>query len=261
MIQKAAPVVNPFSILGVNVHPITVNKLNEYIANIIKNDQKASILNVNVHCLNLAYKDTALKQTLNKSDLVFCDGAGVILGAKILGYQIPERITYADWMWDLAKFCAENNFSLFFLGAKPGIAQKAAKQLLKRFPDLQITGVQHGYFNKSSGSMENEAVIEKINAAQPNILVLGFGMPMQEHWLMENADRIKANIFLTGGAVFDYISGNLNRAPGWMTGHGMEWLGRMIIEPRRLWKRYLLGNPIFIWRVLLQRLGLPRFPE
>ena len=261
MIKRAAPVINPFSILGVKVHPITVAELHEYIGNIIKNDQKASILNVNVHCLNLAYKDTALKQTLNKSDLVFCDGAGVILGAKILGYQIPERITYADWMWDLAKFCAENKFSLFFLGAKPGTAEKAAKQLLKRFPDLQITGVQHGYFEKSSGSAENEAVIEKINTAQPNILVLGFGMPMQEHWLMENAGRIQTNIFLTGGAVFDYVSGSLQRAPGWMTTHGLEWLGRLLIEPGRLWKRYLLGNPVFLWRVFLQRLGLLRFPE
>ena len=253
MIKKTAPVTNSLSILGVNVHAITVNELHEYIAHAIDNDIKTSILHVNVHGLNLAYKDTDFKQILNKSALVFCDGAGVILGAKILGYKIPERITYADWMWNFAKFCAAKKFSLFFLGAKPGIAQNAATQLLMRFPNLQIAGVQHGYFDKSFGSVENETIIKKINAAQPDILVVGFGMPLQERWLMENADRINVNIFLTGGAVFDYISGKLKRAPRWMTNNYLEWLGRLIIEPRRLWKRYIIGNPQFLLRVLKQK--------
>jgi N-acetylglucosaminyldiphosphoundecaprenol N-acetyl-beta-D-mannosaminyltransferase len=86
-------------------------------------------------------------------------------------------------------------------------------------------------------------------------------MPLQERWLMENWDHIDANVALTGGAVFDYVSGELQRAPRWMTDNGLEWLGRLLIEPRRLWKRYLIGNPLFIWRVLKQRLGLLHFDE
>ena len=96
----------------------------------------------------------------------------------------------------------------------------------------------------------------RTNAVKPNILIVGFGTPLKERWLMENWDRIEVNVALTGGAVFDYVSGELRRAPRWMTDHGLEWLARLIIEPCRLWKRYLIGNPLFLWRVLKQRLGL-----
>lgn len=99
-------------------------------------------------------------------------------------------------------------------------------------------------------------VIEKINKVRPNILLVGFGMPVQEYWLQENWEKIDTNIALTGGAVFDYLSGELRRAPRWMTDHGLEWLGRLIIEPRRLWKRYIIGLPLFFLRVLLFKLGL-----
>ncbi len=127
-----------------------------------------------------------------------------------------------------------------------------------RFPNLQIAGTQHGYFNKGTHSAENEEVLTIINAAAPNILIVGFGMPLQERWCKENWERLNANILLTGGAVFDYASGELRRGPAWMTENGLEWLARLIIEPRRLWRRYILGNPHFLWRVLLQRFGLLR---
>jgi N-acetylglucosaminyldiphosphoundecaprenol N-acetyl-beta-D-mannosaminyltransferase len=136
------------------------------------------------------------------------------------------------------------------------VADKAAACLIERFPDLHIVGIHHGYFDKAPGSPENEAVIQQINDVQPNILVIGFGMPLQEQWLMRNWERIEANVALTGGAVFDYVSGQLRRGPRWMTDHNMEWLARLIIEPRRLWRRYLIGNPLFLWRVLKQRFGL-----
>lgn len=147
---------------------------------------------------------------------------------------------------------------MFFLGSKPGIAEKAAQRLQERHPNLVIAGTHHGYFDKTPGSLENEAIIQQINAARPNILIVAFGMPLQEKWLMENWERIDANIALTGGAVFDYISGELARAPRWMTDNGLEWLGRLLIEPGRLWKRYVIGNPLFLWRILLQRLGVLR---
>jgi N-acetylglucosaminyldiphosphoundecaprenol N-acetyl-beta-D-mannosaminyltransferase len=158
-------------------------------------------------------------------------------------------------MWQLARFAQGRDHSLFLLGARPGVADKAAANLRERFPGLRIVGTHHGYFDKAPGSPENEAVIREINAASPNILIVGFGMPLQERWLMDNWDRIEVNVALTGGAVFDYVSGELPRAPRWMTDHGFEWLGRLIIEPGRLWKRYLVGNPIFILRVLGQRIA------
>lgn len=244
----------PINILGVQVHPLTVDQLHEELAQLIETDSHAEVLHVNVHGMNLSADNPWLRDYLNQAEIVFCDGAGIILGARILGQHIPERITYADWMWQLAEFAAARGYSFYFLGAKPGIAQTAADRMIKRFPELKIAGVRDGYFNKDNGHPDNEAVLADINAARPNILIVGMGMPMQERWLLDNWNRIDANIALTGGAVFDYISGDLKRAPAWMTNNGLEWLGRLLIEPRRLWQRYIVGNPVFLARVIRERL-------
>ncbi len=243
------------SILGVQVTPLRVPALHAYIGDRIETGRRALVLNVNVNALNLAYEQPWLRAFLNAADLVFCDGAGVILGARLLGQHIPERITYADWMWQLAEFAEQRGFSFFLLGGRPGVAESAASKLVGRFPHLRITGSYHGYFDKTPGGSENEAVIRQVNSARPDILIVAFGMPLQERWLMENWQRLDAGVLLTGGAAFDYISGGLRRAPRWLTDHSLEWLGRFIIEPRRLWKRYLVGNPLFLCRVLKQRFG------
>jgi N-acetylglucosaminyldiphosphoundecaprenol N-acetyl-beta-D-mannosaminyltransferase len=248
-------------ILGVSVDALTVATLHDRLQSLVAHQLKATVLNVNVHCLNLAYTRPWLRNFLNQAEIVFCDGAGVMLGAKLLGYHIPERITYADWVWQLAAFAEPHQFTFYFLGARPGVAQQAADNLLKKHPNLKIVGIHDGYFDKTTGSEENKAVIAEINRLKPNILMLGMGMPMQEQWLMENWDDLEVNIALTGGAVFDYISGNLQRAPQWMTDNGLEWLGRLLIEPRRLWKRYILGNPKFFWRILRQRFGFIRLEK
>jgi N-acetylglucosaminyldiphosphoundecaprenol N-acetyl-beta-D-mannosaminyltransferase len=240
---------------------LTVQDLHNDIRRIVDESDHELILNVNVHALNLAFRLPDLRDFFGQAQAVFCDGAGVALGARLLGYDFPQRITYADWTWQLAEFAEPRGFTFFFLGARPGVADKAAANLKARFPDLRIVGTHHGYFDKTPGRAENEMVIERINAVKPNILIVGFGMPLQERWLMENWDRIDANVALTGGAVFDYVSGELERAPRWMTENGLEWLGRLLIEPRRLWKRYLIGNPLFLWRVLRQRLGLLDFDD
>jgi N-acetylglucosaminyldiphosphoundecaprenol N-acetyl-beta-D-mannosaminyltransferase len=234
---------------------LTVEQLLTQIQNCITTASHACIPHVNVHGLNLAYKYRWLRDFLNQADLVFCDGAGVMLAARILGSRIPQRITYADWMWQLAEFATPRGWSFFFLGGQPGVAQQAADRLQARYPGLRIAGSYHGYFDKTPGSAENEAVIRAINIAKPDLLIVGFGMPLQEHWLMENWNRVAAHVALTGGAVFDYVSGEVRRAPSWMTDHGLEWLGRLVIEPRRLWRRYLIGNPLFLWRVIQQRYG------
>jgi N-acetylglucosaminyldiphosphoundecaprenol N-acetyl-beta-D-mannosaminyltransferase len=239
------------NVLGVGVDPLTVEELHAEIGRLVRDRKRGLVLNANAHCLNLCYEDPALRSFLNGAEIVFCDGAGVMLAARILGRRIPARITYADWAWQLADFAAARNFSLYFLGARPGVARAAARRLKERYPDLEITGVHHGYFDRS----ENEAVVEEINAAAPDILLVGLGMPLQEYWLMENRHRLDAGLALTGGAVFDYVSGRLRRGPRFLIGSGFEWLARLLVEPRRLWRRYLLGNPLFLLRVVRQRLG------
>ena len=246
-------------VLGIQLSTCDQPELLDAIQQGIVKKKKMIVLSGNVHSFNLAYRQLWLRSFFNQADVVRLDGAGVRLGACILGHQTPSRMTWADFAWDLAEFAAPRGFTFFFLGARPGVADKAAANLKARFPDLRIVGTHYGYFDKTPGCAENEVVIEQINAVKPNILIVGFGMPLQERWLMENWDRIDANVALTGGAVFDYVSGELQRAPRWMTDNGLEWLGRLLIEPRRLWKRYLVGNPLFLWRVLKQRLGLLHF--
>ncbi len=241
--------------LGVGVDQITVQELNAEIKRLLESGKRGTVLNVNVNCLNLLHDSPKLRTFFNDADVVFCDGSGVMLAARLLGRRIPERITYADWAWRLAAFAEAEGLSLFLLGAWPGVAEKAARRLRLRHRDLDISGVGHGYFDHASGSPENEAVLREVNAVRPDILLVGLGMPLQEIWLMENRHRIEAGVALTGGAVFDYVSGELRRGPHLLTDNGFEWLARLIVEPRRLWRRYLLGNPLFLLRVIWQRLG------
>lgn len=255
MVELTDPTTVPtVPILGINVHVLTVPKLHSTIAYMVENRQKSLVLHVNAHAFNLTFRHRFLKEAWNNADIVFCDGAGVIHGAKILGHHIPMRITYADWMWQLAEFSAERDYSFYFLGAREGVAASAARNLQKRFPTLRIVGAEDGYFNKRTNSAENQAVVRRINAVKPDILVVGLGMPLQEKWLCENWHNVNATVALTAGAVFDYVSGDLRRAPRWMTDNSMEWLGRLVIEPRRLWRRYVVGNPLFLMRIALQRI-------
>ncbi|MCB0029438.1 MAG: WecB/TagA/CpsF family glycosyltransferase [Anaerolineales bacterium] len=237
------------SILGTRVHQINREELNAQITELIRSQQHALLLNVNVNCLNLAFEQPELQRILNEAELVFCDGFGVRVAARLLGHTMPPRITYADWIWHLAALCSEQGFSLYLLGARLGVAQVAAERLQHRFPLLKIAGVAHGFFDKEPNSPESLQVIEAINRVKPDILLVGFGMPEQEYWLQAHWNAIDAHVGLTGGAVFDYVAGSLRRAPAWMTNYGFEWLGRLLIEPRRLWRRYLVGIPRFFWRL------------
>lgn len=251
----------PVYILGTKLSLFDQTKLLKIIKKEISGQNQYLITSGNVHAYNLAFQLSWLRDFFNQADVVRLDGFGVRLGAKILGYDTPPRMTWADFGWELAEFAAANQFSLFFLGGKPGIAEMAAEKLKEKNPNLIIVGCHHGYFDKSHRASENVAVLDDIRTSSPDILLVGFGMPLQEKWIMENREKITAHVIFTVGAAFDYISGELNRPPNWMTDHGLEWLGRMLIEPTRLWKRYIIGNPLFLWRIIKQRMGILNLPE
>ncbi|MEX2092862.1 MAG: WecB/TagA/CpsF family glycosyltransferase, partial [Pirellulales bacterium] len=158
---------------------------------------------------------------------------------------------YDRWIWQLAELADQKGYRVFFLGGEPGVAAEAAKNIQRRFPRLKFVGTHHGYFKKTGE--ETEQVIAAINQARPDILVLGFGMPVQEKWLRDNWNNVEAHVFLTGGAVFDYASGRASRAPAWMIRFNLEWLYRFMQEPKRLFIRYFWGNPYFMCKVLLEK--------
>jgi len=247
---------NKIELCGVRFTPITIDSLHKYIEETIQKNEHNLILNVNVHAINLAQDDNLFRSILNDAPLVFCDGFGVRLGAWILNHHVPPRITYADWMEKLAEFAEVQGFSIFFLGARPTVAEKAAETLIKQFPKLKIAGYHDGYFDKKIDSEENLRIIQMINDSQSNILLVSFGMPAQEKWLAANWGKLKVHIGLAGGAALDYVAGETKRGPKWMTNYGLEWLARLLIEPKRLWRRYIIGNPLFVLRVLKQRIQM-----
>lgn len=237
-------------LLGVQIDTLSVAQLLSEIHTCIENREKSSLAYVNLHTLNIAYSLPWFRDFLNRSRLTFCDGVGIKLAAGLTGQPLKYRLTPPDFFDCIVENAARQGWSIFFLGARPSVAQQAAVRLVEKFPGLQIQ-THHGYFDKAAGSRENREVVELINRFRPHILVVGFGMPMQEKWIEENLPLLNIQVAFPVGALFDYLSGELPRAPRWLTDHGLEWLARLVIEPRRLWKRYLLGNPLFFWRIFI----------
>jgi N-acetylglucosaminyldiphosphoundecaprenol N-acetyl-beta-D-mannosaminyltransferase len=205
------------------------------------------VMYVNAHVLNQSREDPALRAALKDADLVYCDGYGVRLAARALDAEIPDRMTGADWVWSLAQLCETRGASVYLLGSEPGVTAQAARRLRRLHPRLHVVGTHHGYFEV--GSPHDERVVEDINERRPDIVLVGMGTPKQELWVQRNAARLDADVVWTVGALFDYVSGRVPRAPAWLADNGLEWIFRLAIEPQRMWRRYLLGNPVFLSRV------------
>lgn len=238
-------------LLDTRFHKLTVHDLIEYIVQSAKWSQKTVVANVNVRGMNFACSMPWYRRFINQADIVFCDGFGVLLGAKLNGYDVCSchRMTCPDYIESLAKACEQRGVSLFLLAGKPGVTDQAIAKLSAIAPNLKIQG-HHGYFAKAGA--ENEAVIEQINRFKPDVLYVGFGMPLQERWIVENYDRIDARVFLPLGACLDFYTGAVYRGPRWLTDLGFEWLTRLMTKPGQLWSRYILGNPLFLCRVLIE---------
>ena len=244
------------TLLGLKVTSATVGELHREISRIISTDKQGYVLSANIYGFNMARKMKWLADFYNQADLVHCDGAGIMLGARIFGHRIPERITYADWGWLLANHCAAKGHSLYLLGGPEGLAENAANQLTAHTPHLKIDGTYHGYFNKEGH--ENEAVIQAINHVKPDIMLVGMGMGLQERWIIQNHAEIDVKVFMVCGAAFRYWAGWTGRCPQWMGNIGFEWLYRFLQEPNRMWKRYLWGNTIFMLNIFIDRLRLKK---
>jgi N-acetylglucosaminyldiphosphoundecaprenol N-acetyl-beta-D-mannosaminyltransferase len=238
---------------GVRFATCTWQRLLQICAASIAARRRLLVLSGNVQAFQLARRHPWFHDLLERADLVRVDGEGVRLAARLLGDRLPPRRTWADFGWDLARESAVRGHGLFLLGGREGVAERAALELRRREPGLRVAGTHHGFFDKLEGSADSESVLDRIEASSAELLVVGFGMPIQERWIADHLGRIAAPVILTAGAAFDYVSGDVRRPPRWMGRFGLEWLGRLLLEPRRLGRRYLLGNPLFMGRVLRQR--------
>ena len=202
---------------------------------------------VNADCLNRAWTDFDYKLTLADASMVFADGSGVRMAARKLGFGAIDNVNGTDMFPQLcARSAAPGGPSLFLLGGKPGVADRCAEAMRAACPGVKIVGVRDGYIRTPE---ENDAALAQIADCKPDILLVGMGAPRQEMWIDENASRIAAKVAMGVGGLFDYYSGDIPRAPDWMRLRGVEWIWRLWQEPRRLARRYLIGNPLFLFRL------------
>jgi N-acetylglucosaminyldiphosphoundecaprenol N-acetyl-beta-D-mannosaminyltransferase len=239
-------------VLGVPVHPVTWPELRDYVCERIERRARTTVMYANVHVLNSAHRTPALLHALRDADLVYCDGEGVRLAARLLGERLPARMTGADFISEMFGALAAIQARVYWLGAAPGVADRALRTLAAEHPGVSIAGARDGYFTKDGG--DTEAVISALNACRADIVFVGMGTPAQELWVARYRDRISAPVVWCIGATADFVAGVQPRGPDVLTQHGLEWLARLASDPRRLWSRYVIGNPLFIARVVRSRL-------
>jgi N-acetylglucosaminyldiphosphoundecaprenol N-acetyl-beta-D-mannosaminyltransferase len=238
-------------ILGVDVDIIDKDQLTDRIRESVRQKKKDLYPYVNIHAINIAQEDRQFQELLNSAWTVYCDGEGVRLGARILGWRLPPRIVLTYYLWELLEAFQKEEMSVYFLGGREEVLKDAVANVRERFPRLKIAGSHYGYFQKTG--TESDTVVESVARSGADVLFVGFGMPLQEHWISQNIDRLEVHAILPCGSMIEYAGGAKRNTPAWMADHGMEWLFRLMQEPGRLWSRYLIGNPLFLLRVLGQR--------
>ncbi|MGC8799688.1 WecB/TagA/CpsF family glycosyltransferase [Chloroflexus sp.] len=230
-------IVSRITLLGVVVDLFTIDRLNQCITTAIKHQERWIIAHHNLHSIYLYHRDQTMRQFYEQAHVIHIDGMSLVYWGRILGYKLnrEHRVTYVDWIHPLMAMAAAEGWRIFYLGSKPGVAALAAERLRQQYPALQIT-TRDGYFQAD----DNTAVLAEIANFRPHVLMVGMGMPRQEHWILTNLDHLSANAILTSGACFDYIAGVIPTPPRWMGRTGLEWLYRLYSEPSRLARRYLL---------------------
>jgi exopolysaccharide biosynthesis WecB/TagA/CpsF family protein len=236
-------------ILGVSFACLAPAAALEQAELLYERELPAMVAHANVHTLNLTVEDPAYKEVLRAADMVLNDGKGVMLGARLLGERFPADLNGNAFTPLVVQRAAERGWPVYLLGAKPGVAEKLAGVLRELHPGLDIVGNHHGHF---SADEEPDVVLE-IRERGTGLLLVGMGNPYQERFLGRRLSETGARLGIGVGAYFDFMTGNVQRSPAWMNRMGLEWVHRLALEPKRLWRRYLVGNPAFIGRVLKQR--------
>lgn len=237
--------------LGVPVARLTAASARGELVRLYERDRPALVAYANAHTLNLASRDSGYREVLRSADIVLNDGAGLSIAGKVFGRPFPENLNGSDFNPQILEEAASRRWPVYFLGAKPGVAAEAARRLSERIPGLRVAGARDGYFAPS----ESDEVARSIAATGAGVVMVAMGNPLQEVWLNRHLEATGARLGVGVGAFLDFSAGVVPRAPAWMNKLWLEWLYRLLQEPRRMWRRYVLGNPLFLLRVLRARLG------
>lgn len=244
MITEQAKKLPCVSILGVRIHSVRMPEVLAQVEGFIQDRMPRLVVTVDATALVIAHEDPEFHTLINEADLVTPDGVGLIWAAKRQGTPFLERVPGVDLVKQLVRLSHERGYRLFFLGAAPGVAEEAARNLVCQFPNAVIAGTQHGYFNEE----QEPQILQKIYEAKPDILLTAMGMPKQEKWLVKHRQALQVPVSIGVGGSFDVYSGRIRRAPIVFQKLGLEWLWRLVQDPRKIGK--VKNLPRFVRLVL-----------
>ncbi len=238
---------------GIRMHAMTKLDLVNIVAEAIGKGTRYIISNHNLHGLYCWFHEPKVREFHECADYTHIDGMSLILLGRALGLPLKRehRTTYIDLLPPLAQEAANRGWRIFYLGSKPGVAERAAQKLRRQYCGLQIR-TRHGHFDPDNASKGNQEVLADINTYAPHILLVGMGMPRQETWIFENRNQLSVNAVFCCGALMDYVAGEIPSPPRWTGMLGIEWLFRLASEPSRLWSRYLV-EPWFVLEQIARR--------
>ncbi|WZL82198.1 WecB/TagA/CpsF family glycosyltransferase [Vallitaleaceae bacterium 9-2] len=232
------------NILGVIFDNVTMQEAFNYGLGLFSRQTKSVIYTPNPEIVMAAYEDDDLKNNLNQADLVLPDGIGVVIGSKLIGRPLKERVAGFDFIQQLFAALKDTDYTVYFFGSKEGVAELAAEKMKKKYPGLSIAGTWHGY------EKDTEKVIADINRVKPDLLLVGLGAPRQEQWISQNKERIDAKVFAGIGGSFDGMAGVVKRAPDIFIRLNLEWFYRLLKQPTRF--KRMLKLPLFLIKVIIE---------
>lgn len=231
------------NILNINFDVIQIDDATQKLINAIENNEKCFVVTPNPEIVMIAQKDLELKKIINSADLVIADGIGIVLASKFNKIKIKNRVAGYDLVQKF--FSMSKNYKIYFLGSSSQIIELAKKNMQEKFKNINIVGAHNGFFDNE------EEIINQINLLNPDVLLVGMGAPKQEKWIYKYKDKLNAKVFIGIGGSFDVMSGKIKRAPTIFQKLDLEWLYRLIKQPKRFWR--MLALPKFLIAVLLKK--------
>lgn len=238
---------NRVAVLNVMIDVVTMKEAVNVVKEFILQKKSHLVVTPNAEMIMMANQDKQLADIINHADLVVPDGAGVVWAARYQGDSMPERVAGYDLIQNLLVEAAKEKYTIYMLGGAPGIAEQAKQRAQERYPGVQIVGTRNGFFTKK----EEPDIISNIRACQPDILLVALGVPRQEKWLTEYKEQLNVPVSIGVGGTFDVMAGAVRRAPIWMQHANLEWLFRLLSEPKRAIR--MLALPRFVMKVVASK--------
>ena len=243
------------NILNIDIDVLNMKQTVELVEKYIVTKTPLHLMGVNADKINECNKNVRLRQIVNSCGVINADGASVVMASKFLKKELPERVAGIDLMIELVELCEKKQYSMYLLGATSEVVNKTSEVLKEKYPKLKIAGVHDGYFKDN----EWNEICEKIKTCNPDVVFVGITSPKKEYLIEYLQENDCESVFMGVGESFDVISGKIPRAPLWMQKLNLEWLFRVIQEPKRLFKRYFIGNASFILAVLREKSGKNKY--